>query len=73
VASANKDEEIPEPPKDDDPDGKKLLETTDPLGDAWKWLQPLEGLEENRLDLWFAIFDVSVRRRESKFSAFRFT
>ncbi|KAF8582555.1 N-terminal acetyltransferase A, auxiliary subunit [Ramaria rubella] len=60
----NKDDDIPEPPKDEDPDGKKLLTTADPLGDAMKWLKPLETLAQNRVDVWVAIYDVTVRRKK---------
>ncbi|KAF8508577.1 NMDA receptor-regulated protein 1-domain-containing protein [Hysterangium stoloniferum] len=64
VTAAGKDEDIPEPPKDDDPEGKKLLTTPDPLGDAMKWLRPLEMLAKDRVDVWVAIYDVNIRRRK---------
>ena len=68
MPGANKDDDIPEPPKDDDPDGKKLLATTDPLGDAAKWLKPLETLAGDRVDVWMAIYDVAVRRSNFRYS-----
>lgn len=62
------------PPKDEDPDGSKLLTCSDPLEQAWKFLQPLlemmdsevrsEQVESIKADLgvWVAVYDVAVRR-----------
>ncbi|KAI0075976.1 N-terminal acetyltransferase A, auxiliary subunit [Panus rudis PR-1116 ss-1] len=52
------------PPKDDDPDGLKLLQCTDPLERAWKFLVPLLTCAEDRVDAWVAIYDVAVRRQK---------
>ncbi|KIJ50501.1 hypothetical protein M422DRAFT_159469 [Sphaerobolus stellatus SS14] len=63
-AAVTKEDDIPEPPKDEDPEGKKLLETADLLGDAEAWLRPLEGLEIDRLDVLLVQYDVAVRRKK---------
>jgi N-alpha-acetyltransferase 15/16, NatA auxiliary subunit len=67
ATSANKDDDLSEPPKDDDPDGQKLLTTANPLSDAMKWLKPLETLTKDRVDVWVAIYDVTTR--QSMFTA----
>ena len=54
----------PTPNKDDDPDGIKLLSVTDPLERAAKLLKPLTTLGKDRVDVWVAIYDVTVRRSE---------
>lgn len=51
-------------PKDTDPEGLKLLETTTPLEQAVKALAPLLELRPEFLDTWIASYDVSVRRGE---------
>ncbi|KAM6492442.1 NMDA receptor-regulated protein 1 domain containing protein [Amanita muscaria] len=52
------------PPKDDDPDGYKLLKSPDILDRAAKLLDPLlTGVQDN-IDVWFAFYDVSIRRRK---------
>ncbi|KIL63536.1 hypothetical protein M378DRAFT_164431 [Amanita muscaria Koide BX008] len=52
------------PPKDDDPDGYKLLKSPDILDRAAKLLDPLlTGVQDN-IDVWFALYDVSIRRRK---------
>ena len=50
------------PQKDDDPDGSKLLKATDLLDKAWKFLSPLASLEVKNVDVWLAVYDVSVRQ-----------
>ncbi|KAJ3502625.1 hypothetical protein NLJ89_g8800 [Agrocybe chaxingu] len=78
-ASADKDLE-PAPPKDDDPDGMKLLATPDPLEQAAKLLQPIvkqletkgtisdrrskEGKTKSDVDVWTAVYDVAIRRKK---------
>lgn len=62
ATSGNKEEDVIEPPKDEDPEGQKLLTTADPLGDAMKWLKPLETLAKDRVDVWVTIYDVTVRQ-----------
>lgn len=52
----------PAPPKDDDPDGMKLLGSADPLEQAAKLLQPLTTLAPNNIDVWIAMYDVAIRR-----------
>lgn len=64
ILALNVAEDIPETPKDEDLDGKKLLTTSDPLGDAMRWLKPLELFAKDRIDVWIVIYDVSVRRSE---------
>ncbi len=50
------------PPKDDDPDGSKLLQAPEPLERAAKWLKPLNTLAAGNIEAWIAIYDVAVRR-----------
>ncbi|KAI0064906.1 N-terminal acetyltransferase A auxiliary subunit [Artomyces pyxidatus] len=50
------------PPKDEDPDGFKLLTDPEPLERAWKLLSPLPALVRNNIDVWIAVYDVAVRR-----------
>ena len=52
------------PPKDEDPDGFKLLKSPDPLEHAAKFLNPLLSLVPDNVDVWFAHYDVSIRRSE---------
>ncbi|CAL1708693.1 unnamed protein product [Somion occarium] len=63
--SATEDKGLePGPAKDDDPDGSKLLKSTDPLDRAWKFLSPLAILELDDVEAWIAIYDVAVRRKK---------
>ena len=57
--------EAPPPPKDEDPDGTKLLSTTTPLEQAAKLLRPLLTAAPERLDVWIAVYDVAIRRSMS--------
>ncbi|KAF8970163.1 NMDA receptor-regulated protein 1-domain-containing protein [Flammula alnicola] len=59
----NKDLEAA-PPKDDDPDGLKLLGSSDPLEQASKLLHPLKTLAADNIDVWIAIYDVAIRRKK---------
>ncbi|KAF9788345.1 NMDA receptor-regulated protein 1a [Thelephora terrestris] len=62
--SANEDKGLEAPaPKDDDPDGTKLLASSDGLETAAKLLQPLVNLELPSVRLWVTIYDVAVRRK----------
>ena len=61
------------PPKDEDPDGTKLLQAADPLERAAKVLKPLTALVKDNIDTWIAAYDVTVRRSTfSLFSVFFF-
>ncbi|KAL1747385.1 NMDA receptor-regulated protein 1-domain-containing protein [Schizophyllum fasciatum] len=63
VAKEHEDKGIEPPtPKDDDPDGAKLLRAEDGLERAAKLLAPLSTLCSNNIDAWIAIYDVAVRR-----------
>jgi len=63
--SANEDKGLEAPaPKDGDPDGTKLLASTDGLETAAKLLQPLASIELPSIRLWVTIYDVAVRRRK---------
>jgi len=53
----------PPAPKDDDPDGTKILQATDPLERAWKLLVPLLEWSKD-IDTWITIYDVSIRRKK---------
>lgn len=55
-------EDAPVQRVDDDPDGHKLIKTTDPLEQAAKLLEPLLDLPHNNVNIWVAIYDVSIRR-----------
>uniref|UniRef100_A0A5K1JUL3 RTX-toxin n=1 Tax=Ganoderma boninense TaxID=34458 RepID=A0A5K1JUL3_9APHY len=50
------------PPKDEDPDGTKLLQGPDLLERAAKVLKPLITMAKDNVDAWFAIYDVAIRR-----------
>ena len=48
--------------KDDDPDGTKLAATTDPLGEATKFLVPLLQFSPKNIEAQIAGFEVYIRR-----------
>jgi peptide alpha-N-acetyltransferase len=50
--------------KDDDPNGTKLAATTDPLGDAMKFLGPLLQFSPKNIEGQIAGFEVYIRRGE---------
>ncbi|GJE86494.1 NMDA receptor-regulated protein 1 [Phanerochaete sordida] len=52
------------PPKDDDPDGSKILKADDGLERAAEFLSPLTTLAADNVDAWVAIYDVAVRRKK---------
>jgi len=54
----------PPPPKDDDPEGLKLIGSPDVLERASKLLHPLMTLAPNNIDVWIAVYDVAIRRSE---------
>ena len=54
------------PPRDDDPDGSKLLKSPDLLDRAAKLLNPLLTLVPENIDVWLALYDVSIRRSRSQ-------
>ncbi|KAK7684976.1 hypothetical protein QCA50_011811 [Cerrena zonata] len=66
LAQTNSDDKglEPGPQKDDDPDGASLLKATDPLNKAWTFLGPLANLDLKNVDVWLAIYDVSVRQKK---------
>ena len=39
-----------------------MLKATDLLDKAWKFLSPLASLEVKNVDVWLAVYDVSVRQ-----------
>ena len=62
-STSNEDKGLePQPSKDDDPTGLKLLQAPDPLERAAKLLEPLRTLASGNIDAWIAIYDVAVRR-----------
>jgi len=64
ATSANEDKGLEAPaPKDGDPDGTKLLASSDGLETAAKLLQPLVDLELPSIRLWVTVYDVAVRRK----------
>jgi hypothetical protein len=63
ATSANEDKGLEAPaPKDDDPDGIKLLGSPDGLETASKLLQPIVNLELPLIQLWVVVYDVAIRR-----------
>jgi len=65
ATSANEDKGLEAPaPKDDDPDGTKLLASPEGLETAAKLLQPLVNLELPSGRLWVTVYDVAVRRKK---------
>ncbi|KAL2262079.1 hypothetical protein VTK26DRAFT_2541 [Humicola hyalothermophila] len=50
--------------KDDDPNGAKLAATTDPLGDAMKFLGPILQFSPKNIDGQIAGFEVYIRRNK---------
>lgn len=50
--------------EDDDLKGEKLVQTTDPLGDAMKFLTPLLELSPQRLEVQLQGFEVFLRRKK---------
>ncbi|KAF7323856.1 hypothetical protein MKEN_00606900 [Mycena kentingensis (nom. inval.)] len=60
----NEDKGLEPPVKDDDPDGSKLLQCTDPLERAAKLLKPLTTQAESNVDVWVATYDVASRRKK---------
>ena len=57
-------------PKDDDPDGLKLLGAADRLEQAYKLLHPLSTLAPTNIDVWIAIYDVAIRRSKLSLSIY---
>ncbi|KAF9457543.1 NMDA receptor-regulated protein 1-domain-containing protein [Collybia nuda] len=51
-------------PKDEDPEGLKLLGVSDPLEQASKLLAPLRTLAPKNIDVWISLYDVSIRRKK---------
>ncbi|KAJ2918957.1 hypothetical protein MD484_g1411, partial [Candolleomyces efflorescens] len=61
--NSNEDKGLePPPPKDEDPDGLKLLASPDVLDQAAKLLQPLASLAAQNIDVWLTTYDVAIRR-----------
>ncbi|KAL1914904.1 uncharacterized protein VTP21DRAFT_7820 [Calcarisporiella thermophila] len=48
---------------DDDPNGAKLAKTEDPLGDALKFLRPVQELAPKRMETWLMSFEIYIRQR----------
>ncbi|KAJ6571727.1 N-terminal acetyltransferase A, auxiliary subunit [Mycena capillaripes] len=63
-ANNNDDKGLEPAPKDDDPDGSKLLQCADPLERAANLLKPLAALVDTNVEVWIAVFDVAVRRKK---------
>ncbi|KZT68345.1 N-terminal acetyltransferase A, auxiliary subunit [Daedalea quercina L-15889] len=65
TTSTNEDKGLePQPAKDDDPTGSKLLQASDPLERAAKLVAPLHTLAADNINAWITIYDVSVRRKK---------
>ncbi|CAG8452976.1 18718_t:CDS:10 [Acaulospora morrowiae] len=50
--------------QDDDPNGEKLLKTDDPLGEAFKFLQPLQELSPKRIETHLLGFEIYFRKKK---------
>ena len=67
ATSANEDKGLEAPaPKDDDPDGTKLLASFEGLETAAKLLRPLVNLELPSIRFWVTVYDVAFRRSKTK-------
>ncbi|KAK4445638.1 N-alpha-acetyltransferase 15, NatA auxiliary subunit [Podospora aff. communis PSN243] len=62
--AAQKGKEEDTKKKDDDPNGLKLAATTDPLGDALKFLWPLLQFSPKNIEGQIAGFEVFIRRKK---------
>ncbi|KAF8639266.1 hypothetical protein AX16_010338 [Volvariella volvacea WC 439] len=63
--STNEDKGLEVPaPKDEDPDGSKLLASPDPLDKAAKFLAPLVSLAPGNSEVWLVGYDVAIRRKK---------
>ncbi|KAI0711428.1 NMDA receptor-regulated protein 1a [Earliella scabrosa] len=63
--SANEDKGLDvSPPKDEDPDGTKLLQAPEPLERAAKILKPLVTMAKGNIEVWIVIYDVAIRRKK---------
>ncbi|KAF9972234.1 hypothetical protein BGZ73_004674 [Actinomortierella ambigua] len=49
---------------DEDPDGMKYLKTEDPLGEALKFLRPLQDLAPNRIETHLWGFEIYIRKKK---------
>jgi peptide alpha-N-acetyltransferase len=47
---------------DEDPDGTKYTKTEDPLGEALKFLKPLQELAAERIDTHLMGFEIYIRK-----------
>ncbi|KAI0689172.1 NMDA receptor-regulated protein 1-domain-containing protein [Cytidiella melzeri] len=64
VAAAEDKGLEPGPPKDEDLDGAKLLQSADALDRAAKFLAPLAVHAQKNILAWISIYDVAVRRKK---------
>ncbi|RHZ63326.1 hypothetical protein Glove_330g14 [Diversispora epigaea] len=53
-----------EKPIDDDPEGEKFLKTDDPLGEAFKFLMPLQELSSKRIETHLLGFEIYLRKEK---------
>ncbi|CAJ0644182.1 14066_t:CDS:10 [Entrophospora sp. SA101] len=51
-----------EKPQDDDPEGVKFLKTENPLGEAFKFLIPLQELSQKRIETHLLAFEIYIRK-----------
>lgn len=54
---------------DEDPEGTKYTKTEDPLGDALKFLKPLQELAADRIDTHLMGFELYIRKSKSRVEA----
>ncbi|WFD31251.1 hypothetical protein MSPP1_002285 [Malassezia sp. CBS 17886] len=62
ISDASSDE--PQPPKDPDPRGERLVSTKTPLDDAHKFIRRLQETSPEQIDTWVTTFDVAIRQRK---------
>ncbi|CAG8580181.1 12419_t:CDS:10 [Ambispora gerdemannii] len=54
---------VSEKPRDEDPEGDKFVKTTDPLGEAFKFYQPLQELSPKRIETHLLGFEIYLRKK----------
>ncbi|CAD6919611.1 unnamed protein product [Tilletia laevis] len=63
AAAAAAEEDEPAVPKDEDPEGVALLANEKPLDEAERFVKVLQTRADQRVETWFATFEVAIRRK----------
>lgn len=56
---------------DEDPEGLKYIKTEDPLGEALKFLKPLQELAADRIETHLMGFELYIRKSKSALDIYR--